>query len=204
MHDGPIVIPPLQTPRLVLRRLERSDFDAYVDFYSVSREHLRPWSPRVPEPGEMRRYFDEQIERTESGLASGTSCRLIAVEQERPVIVATVGLNNIVRGAFQNADAGWQVAASHLGQGIATESVLAMLDFAFAPLPHGLGLHRVQANVIPTNGASLRVCAKCGFRVEGAARRMLFIAGQWQDHVMHAKLAEEHKAKYFVPAGADH
>lgn len=196
MPDAPIVISPLRTPRLTLRPMTREDFDAYVDFYSVSREHLRPWSPRTPEAGDMRRYFDEQLERTEHGLNFGTACRLIAIEHTTGKIAGTFALSNIVRGAFQNADAGWQVAATHLGQGIATEGVTALLDLAFASEARGLGLHRVQANVIPKNGASLRVCAKCGFRVEGSARRMLFIAGQWQDHVMHAKLAEEHTNKY--------
>jgi [ribosomal protein S5]-alanine N-acetyltransferase len=196
MLDEPLVISPLRTPRLTLRPINRDDFDALVDFYSISRDHLRPWSPRVPETGEMRGYFDEQLERTEIGLETGSACRLIAIENSTGKLAGTFGLNNITRGAFQNADAGWQVAASHLGQGFATEGVSALLDLAFAPTPRGLGLHRVQANVIPTNGASLRVCAKCGFRVEGSARRMLFIAGQWQDHVMHAKLAEEHTIKY--------
>ena len=44
-----------------------------------------------------------------------------------------------------------------------------MLDLAFVPEPAGLGLHRVQANIVPANGPSLRVAEKAGFRREGLA-----------------------------------
>ena len=99
----------------------------------------------------------------------------------------------IVRGVFLNADAGWQVSPEHEGQGLAYEALSAVLDFAFAPLPRGLGLHRVQANVIPEIARSRALAKRCGFREEGLAKRMLLIDGAWEDHVMHAKLSDEHR-----------
>ena len=74
-----------------------------------------------------------------------------------------------------------------------------MLDFAFAPPPTGIALHRVQANIIPNNAASVHVAQKCGFRLEGTAKRYLKIAGEWQDHAMYAKLAEEHTPVFLKP-----
>lgn len=65
-----------------------------------------------------------------------------------------------------------------------------MLEIAFTTL----GLHRVSANVIPANLASMHIAEKCGFRIEGVGRAMLKIAGEWQDHVVRAKLASEHRA----------
>lgn len=59
-------------------------------------------------------------------------------------------------------------------------------------LPSGLGLHRVQANVMPANVASLKIARNSGFREEGLGRRLLQINDRWEDHVMFAKLAEEH------------
>ena len=81
-------------------------------------------------------------------------------------------------------------------QGLATEGVIAMLDLAFAPEPAGLGLHRVQANIIPHNAPSLRVAEKAGFRREGLALAYLNIAGEWRDHLMFAKLADEHTLRF--------
>lgn len=111
-------------------------------------------------------------------------------------IAGFFGLNNIVRGVFQNADAGWSVSADCLRMGLATEGVAALLDVAFAPPPRGLGLHRVQANVIPTNVASLKVAERCGFRREGVSLRMIEIDGRWQDHVNFAKLGDEHELRF--------
>ncbi len=53
-----------------------------------------------------------------------------------------------------------------------------------------LGLHRVQAAVVPENTASARVLEKAGFREEGLARRYLFLDGQWKDHRMFARTAD--------------
>jgi ribosomal-protein-alanine N-acetyltransferase len=45
------------------------------------------------------------------------------------------------------------------------------------------GLHRIEANIIPRNAASLRVAEKAGFLPEGIARKYLKIHGVWEDHV---------------------
>lgn len=49
-----------------------------------------------------------------------------------------------------------------------------------------IGLHRIMANYIPTNDRSGKLLRKLGFVVEGYARDYLYIAGQWQDHIMTA------------------
>ena len=94
--------------------------------------------------------------------------------------------------------AGWAAAAdhlrpwlpAHLRRGHAAEAAAALLDHAFAN--DGLALHRVTAAIIPANTSSLKLAEKLGFRREGYARKMLKIADKWQDHVLLAKLAEEH------------
>jgi ribosomal-protein-alanine N-acetyltransferase len=87
--------------------------------------------------------------------------------------------------------------------GYAFELCSAVLDFAFAAPPAGLGLNRVQANVMPDNERSLRLAARLGFRREGLALRMLHIMGDWRDHIMHAKLADEHVSSELKPGLSD-
>ena len=55
---------------------------------------------------------------------------------------------------------------------------------------HELGLHRLQADTLVHNAASQRVLARNGFTRIGLAPRYLRIAGRWQDHVLHQRLAE--------------
>jgi ribosomal-protein-alanine N-acetyltransferase len=120
----------------------------------------------------------------------------MGIDADRRPLVAVINLNNIVRGVFQNTDMGWRVMFEFAGRGLGTEAVIGMLDLAFAAPPAGMGLHRVQANIIETNVPSMRLAARAGFRREGVAPRMLRINGEWQDHVMHAKLADEHTLTY--------
>lgn len=73
------------------------------------------------------------------------------------------------------------------GRGVATTAVDAILRVAFDEL----GLHRVQAGTLVHNRASRRVLAKNGFTEIGLAPRYLQIAGRWQDHVLHQRLADD-------------
>jgi ribosomal-protein-alanine N-acetyltransferase len=189
-----------ETARLVLRMLEPSDRQECVRFQVVSREHLRMYSPLRPAGQSDDAFFDEQLAKARLAMERRDGLRLVAVV--RPGVAGLedhagrhagyFNLNNIVRGVFQSADGGWRVSAELIGRGIATEGAMALLDLAFAPEPRGLGLHRVQANIIPDNRPSRRVAEKCGFREEGLGRRMVMIGGVWRDHVMYAKLADEH------------
>ena len=197
--DGSKPIAPVETgtDRLLLRVMRETDRAAFVRYHTESHEHLLPWSPRIEDGATTEQLFEQHLERSERGLRDGTALRLIALGRESEgasVIAGRFNLNNIVRGIFQCADAGWQVGAPLVGRGYATEGVRALLDIAFGTPPRGLGLHRVQASVIPRNAPSLRVAEKCGFRREGLGVKMLLINGRWEDHVLHAKLAEEQAA----------
>ena len=58
-------------------------------------------------------------------------------------------------------------------------AVAMMVEYAFQELR----LHRIEANVMPRNRASLRVLEKNGFENEGLAKRYLQINGEWEDHI---------------------
>ena len=185
------MIEEIRTPRMIVRPLRPDDRAAYVRYHEISREHFRPWFPTVDAALTPDERFDADLERSASDHASGAGARRIGFLDDGRMAGA-FNLSMIFRRDFLNAYAGWHVAADCVGRGLATEGVLAMLDLAFASPPLGLGLHRVQANIIPRNAPSLRVAEKAGFRREGVALRYLRIAGVWEDHLMFAKLADEH------------
>lgn len=189
------VPPVLRTARMTLRLLCEADRAEFVRAMTISEPHLRPWWPARPEGESIEAMFERTSRRATDEFAQGRSARLAGFLDDGRM-AGTFSLNNIVRGVFQNADAGWSVMADLIGRGLATEGVRALLDYAFSPDVNGLGLHRVQANIIPSNAASLNVARKCGFREEGLGRKLLQIDGRWQDHVMLAKLAEEHHADF--------
>ena len=67
------------------------------------------------------------------------------------------------------------------------EAVAVILRFAFDEL----GLHRVEAAIVPRNAKSRRVADKLGLRDEGTSQRFLQIRGTWEDHVRYAITTEE-------------
>ena len=74
---------------------------------------------------------------------------------------------------------GYKLDAALCGQGYMTEAVQKLSEIAFKEL----GLHRIEANIMPRNAASLRVAEKAGFYREGLALKYLNINGVWEDHI---------------------
>jgi len=181
----------IATPRLRLRLIREMDRAEFIRVQTISAALHRPWTPIPPAGQTLDEQFEVQLNRALYGLESGAEYRFVALlDDDR--IAGFFNLFQVVRGAFENATASWSISADVAGQGLATEAVNALLTIAFSDGGHGLNLHRVGASVIPTNLASLRVAEKAGFRREGLGLNYLRIAGKWQDHVLLAKLREEH------------
>ena len=192
---GDPLIGSIQTDLLLLRTLRSEDRAEFVRVHEISREHFGPWMPAQAPGQTLNDVFRDELDRAEKGAKEGTEIRLVAVVPDGRLAGIFV-LSQIFRRAFQNAYAGWRVSSDQLGGGIATSGLIGLLDLAFSPEPEGLGLHRIQANIIPSNRASVRVAEKAGFRLEGEARGYLKIDGSWQDHLMFAKLVEEHDVRF--------
>ena len=186
----------LATDRLVLRSLRPGDVRALRAFELENAEHLRAWSPR-PRAGVKPTSVVEIARRIATGrkdwrIDRGYSFGVFLREQPRGgSFVGRVSLNSIVRGVFQNAYLGYLIGRAHEGRGLAREAVSAACDFAFGVL----GLHRVQAAIMPHNARSLRLAEALGFREEGRAQGYLMIDGGWRDHVLFAMTSGEWLAR---------
>ena len=151
----------------------------------ANREFLAPWDPQRSDDY----YTDEGQRRVVEDMlrqhAAGLAVPHLIVDGAR--IVGRIALTAVVRGPFQSGTLGYWVAADANGRGVATAAVAAMLRTAFDEL----GLHRVEAGTLVHNVASQRVLHRNGFRRYGLAPRYLRIAGEWQDHVLFQRLADE-------------
>lgn len=189
------VIPPLstqlQTERLVLRAPRTADIGEIRRVLRHNRTHLAPWNP-APPPGQDPTSItavSNMVLRHRRDWRTGRSFAFMAALRAEPSrIVAKILLSGVMRGAMHGAYLGYWTDVDHQGQGLGTEAIKAVLDFAFGPAE----LHRVQAAIMPHNVRSLRVIEKLGFRREGYAERYLQIAGKWEDHVLFARTREEH------------
>ncbi|WP_374332401.1 GNAT family N-acetyltransferase [Aestuariivirga sp.] len=81
---------------------------------------------------------------------------------------------------------GYTIARPFWNQGLATEAVGALADYAFA----SFGLHRIAASVDPRNAGSCRVLEKTGFVREAHFRLSEWFKGEWVDDVIYARLRD--------------
>lgn len=183
----------LETERLVLRAPRSTDVGVVLAAARRNEAHLRPWTPVRPGAGRptlatvahevaiARRSW-----RNDEAYTFFLWDRALAA-QGQAVVVGRVTLGRVLRGPFQNSFVGYWVDVAYQGKGVMTEAVRAVLGFAFDPL----GLHRIQASIMPRNFGSVRVVEKLGFRHEGVSLRYLQIAGKWEDHAIYALTREE-------------
>lgn len=180
----------LRGPRIELRPLTGGDFDLWRAVRERSREWLEPWEP-LPEPTSPDPATDAEAFRARCGAwerqrhfdtAYGYGMFL-----HEGAFIGEVSLGSVQRGPFQSAFVGYWVDAEHAGQGYVPEGVAVILRYGFEEL----GLHRIEAAIVPRNAASRRVMDKLGLREEGLAERFLQIRGVWEDHVRYAITIEE-------------
>jgi ribosomal-protein-alanine N-acetyltransferase len=112
----------------------------------------------------------------------------LVFRNEDHALVGGITLANLRRGVAQAGSIGYWVGETYARQGYMTAALRALTPFAF----ESLRLHRLEAACIPTNAASIRLLEKSGFTREGYAREYLCINGVWADHLLFARLKEDH------------
>jgi ribosomal-protein-alanine N-acetyltransferase len=106
------------------------------------------------------------------------------LKQDPSFILGTVNISNIRMGCLKKASIGYKIDHRYWSQGYATEACDMILDIVFREY----GLHRIEAEIAPGNGASLRVAEKLGFTYEGLEYESAEINGKWQDLCLYSKL----------------
>jgi len=107
-----------------------------------------------------------------------TVVSLLVCERRSATMLGVFNLSQISKGDFRSAYVGYYVHAAFVRQGYMREGLELVVRYAFAKL----GLHRIEANIQPSNVRSLALVQRCGFSKEGVSPRYLKVAGRWRDH----------------------
>ncbi len=184
----------LKTKRLLLRPLEPEDAPLLLDYVLENRQWLAPWEPAHP-----RSYYTLEGQRgilyqcrDDREASTGVLLGIFQREADDRKLCGRVSISGIVRGIWQNGFVGYSVADAFAGQGHMTEALQRVVLYGFGEL----GLHRLQASIIPRNASSLSVAANCRFRLEGRSLRYLKINNVWEDHDIFAITAEDIRNGY--------
>jgi [ribosomal protein S5]-alanine N-acetyltransferase len=163
----------------VLRPATPADAQAILDLRVANRARIEPFEPDSPGDPEAR-YRLEAVERW-------TSERGRYVIVEDGAVAGAVGLFDISDVPTSSAILGYWVDGAREGRGLATRAVAEVLDVAFGEL----GLHRLEAGTRVDNVGSQRVLQRNGFTCVGLLRRHLLMQGEWVDHLLWERLADD-------------
>ena len=170
--------PTLHTARLILRPFQLSDAPAVQ--HLAGDEAVAEMTLSVPHP-----YGDGVAETWiashPAAWAEGTAVTFAITTLENE-LRGTIGLQ--LTTPHRRGEMGYWIGRPYWGQGLATEAVRVLFDFAFGPL----GLNRVQASHLPRNPASGRVMQKAGMQREGLHREQYLKGGRFEDVVHYAML----------------
>ena len=181
-------IPTLRDGDVTLRPIRARDAKVLERVLLDNRSWLRQWEATYPGGGtviDTRASIRNLLAHARTGHALPF---VIEVDGE---LVGQLNVSSITFGSLSSASIGYWVSQAHAGRGITPTAVALATDHCFRVL----GLHRVEVNIRPENGPSLRVVAKLGFRDEGVRERFLHIGGEWADHRTFALTVED------VPGG---
>jgi ribosomal-protein-alanine N-acetyltransferase len=185
--EGGYVSRTWESERLILSVLGPKSAAAVREYGLRSAEFQRPFDPLRPADfWELPVVADRLACQVLEAQHDRSLCLFIAAKAEPEVLLGTINLRNIVRGALMGATVGYGLAPDACGRGVMTEALRRVVQIAF----DDLGLHRVEANIMPRNAKSLAVAERSGFHREGLSPRYLQIAGVWEDHVRLARLSD--------------
>lgn len=168
-----------------LRPPVEADRAEFIALRRSSRRHLEHWEP-LPAPG-FDPNGDAGFDRELKMRRRKDSRRLLICRVSDGRIVGRISLGIIIRGDLQQCFLGYWIGRRYTDRGYMTQGLQLAIRHAFGALQ----LHRVEANIQPTNIASRRVAEKAGLRLEGFSPKYLRIRGQWADHERWAITVED-------------
>jgi ribosomal-protein-alanine N-acetyltransferase len=169
----------------LVRPLSAADSAPLATLYRANRDYLAPFEPLrdaafLTADGQAARITELLTEHTQ-----GRAYPYVIEVDGR--LAGRITVTNVARGPYCNGSLGYWVAADRAGRRVATRAVRAVADDCFTTHQ----LHRLEAATLVDNLASQAVLRRTGFTLIGRAARYLRIAGQWRDHLLFQRLADD-------------
>lgn len=178
-----------ETKRLILKTLSPDEAHKALYFHNYNDDFFKPYEPTRPAGfytlEHHVRNLTLEMEATER-LETLRLWLFLKEDIDLAVPIGNFAFSNIVRGCFMSCFLGYKVGKDYLRKGYMTEALSEGLRILFEDYK----LHRVEANIMPSNLPSLSLAKKLGFEEEGLAKDYLKIAGKWEDHIHMVKLNE--------------
>lgn len=168
----------IPTPNVLLQELRQEDETLFLRSMQQSREFHYPFVVAPQTTKEFQQYWQKYQQENRR-------C-FLALNQDKE-LMGVFNISEMVPGVFQSAYLAYFAAVSYAGQGLMSQALKLLLAKIFQELQ----LHRIEANIQPTNTSSIHLAARNGFRKEGFSPRYLKVNGIWCDHFRFALTYED-------------
>ncbi|PIR92103.1 hypothetical protein COU01_03515 [Candidatus Falkowbacteria bacterium CG10_big_fil_rev_8_21_14_0_10_44_15] len=173
--------------KINLRALAPSD--ARSIFANVNDRQVSRYLKRIPYPYALRDAKAIIKKARQAGRKKIKTDYYFGMEDKTSrQIIGMVGLHKI-SPRDQNAEVGYWLGRKYWRQGIGTEALTLILQFAFGKLK----LNMLYAGAMSSNVASQSLLAKCGFKRGGRRRQTFFREGKYLDDIFFDILKKEFK-----------
>lgn len=175
-----------ETDRLILKVLKADAAEEVLRFYLDNKELFEKYEPDRP-----RHFYTAAHQKAVLICEYNMTVKLSAVRfyvyrKEQPdKIIGTFCFRNITRSIYQSCEAGYKFDEAYHHKGYAFEALYTGIQIMFDDLK----LHRIEANVMPENTASVRLLDALGFSCEGLVKEYALIRGSWRDHLRYSLIA---------------
>ncbi len=169
-----------ETKRLVLRLSSPFIADAVHELYLNNSDFFSKHETAVNHIQLMSYVdFSRYLAADEKMSQMGHSYRFWIFERGSEKCIGCVALTDIIRGSMLSCYINYKLDERYQHNGYMIEAAKFCVSFAF----NKLGLHRIEADILPRNNSSMRVVQKLGFKNDGIAEKLINVNGVWQDHV---------------------
>jgi RimJ/RimL family protein N-acetyltransferase len=186
---------PIETNRLVVRAFQDADLAAFLVYRNDAEvARYQTWeaisAPRA-------QVFIQEQKNLEPGVP-GQWFHFAVALKDTGQLIGDIGLHVQVHDARQ-AQLGITFNRAYQGQGLATEALTAVLDYAFI----NLDLHRLIAIVDVENVRSSALMERVGLRREGHFVKNTWFKGHWADEYLYAVLQAEWLPRRGLPGAVE-
>ena len=177
-----------QSKRFEMRPYRRSDFQRWKSAYQSMFEKQNEFDQDPKSAADLTRAeFAKILAQHEKYRKQGLIFQFGVFEKKTGRMMGFVLLALVLRFNVQSARISYAIFNNYWKHGYGKEAVQAAIVFAFRKLK----LHRLEAEVLPYNHASIGLVRGLGFQFEGVRRGAVYFNRRWHDHAVYALLAEE-------------
>jgi len=178
---------PFETERLTLRPFVDDDFEAMHAMRSSPEVVLYLYEEPFSREQTRELLTRKMAATTWNHEGGGFTCAIVESASG-----ATIGDANLewVSERDRTAEVGFILDPRHQGQGFATETARALVDWALGTA----GMHRVIGRTEARNVASSRVLEKLGMRLEAHFVENEWVKNEWQSELVYSVLDREWSA----------